>query len=174
MATVGTSNVDQVNAWLKQVVDGFTWTLTLEAHSLGEDCAHIIADGIAVRSANNEGAQGIWYANEPKYAEWKSAKYGVPNPAPNRRTGQMLSLDSLLGTVTITTDRVTMQYGTGTTPTRSSASSYFDANTDGAVTDRQKAEWNSDKRPFFELDDQISDAVFDFIEETIEDYLELQ
>ena len=169
MAAGATSNADQVNTWVQQVITSFNFDLTLEATSMGENCAHLVADGIMARSAQGRGADGEWPPNREPYRSWKHRKYGVDMP--NIRTGQMLSLESLLGTVSITTSEVGMEYGTATAPTRSSASSYFNPKTDGAVTDRQKAGFNSDKRPFYELDAQIADEVFQFVSETLDEHL---
>lgn len=183
MPPTATSNVNEVNAWLKKVVAGFNFDLTVESESLGKDCANIIAEEIAVRSADGRGADGYWPENtntpSPQlgglgYRDWKQLKYGVGKP--NIRTGQMISIESLLGTVTVTTDAVTMLYGTGDPPTRSAASSYFNPRTDGAITDIEKAYFCSVAyaRPFYELDDDMASIVFRHIEETLAEYLQRQ
>lgn len=165
------SNVDEVNAWLLDVVDSFGFELALENETLGEDCAHIIAEEIAVRGGDSRGAEGYWLSNTEPYRTRKRAKYGVDKP--NIRTGQMLSIESLLGQTTVTNDSVIMLYGTGQAPVRSYASNYFNANSDGAITDIEKAYFCSvaHARPFYELDDDIANKVFEHIEATLSEYL---
>ncbi len=165
-----TSNVDAVLADLRAIVHGFDFETVIEDKTLGEDLAGIIADGIAARSIDEErGAEQSWDANESKYADWKEKKYNVRKP--NIRTGQMLSIESLLGGTIVTTHEVQMLYGLGEAPTRSSASDYFDPKTDGSITDIEKAYFCSASRPFYELDDTIANAVFDRIGEALTQYL---
>jgi hypothetical protein len=169
MATA-TSNVDAVLADLKAIVHGFDFERVVEDKTLGEDLAGIIADGIAARSIDEErGATVGWDANAPDYADWKEKKYNVRKP--NVRTGQMLSIQSLLGMTTVSTHEVQMLYGLGEAPTRSSASDYFNPKTDGSITDIEKAYFCSATRPFYELDDTIANAVFDRIEQALTQYL---
>ena len=163
-----------MNDKILRIVNGFNFDLTLESTTLGEDCAHIIADEIANRSANSRGAENYWAENEEPYRSWKAKKYGVSKP--NVRTGQMLNLQALLGEFVVTTDQVAMFYGTVEAPARSSASSYFDPKTDGAITDVEKAWYcsTSHNRPFYELDDNISTIIFEHIENTLAEYLQRQ
>lgn len=170
-----TSNADQVLAELLEVVHSFGFDATIEGKTLGHDCAGIVADRIAARSIDREsGADGAWDPNSDHppgkgYRSWKARRYGVDKP--NIRTGQMLSVESLLGQTTVTTHEVQMLYGTGRAPTGSATGQGFDPETDGAITDIEKAFFCSQSRPFYQLDDEISDAVFARVEECCKQYL---
>jgi hypothetical protein len=165
-----TSNVDDVLRDLKAIALSFGFEATIEGKTLGDDIAGITADMIAARSIDTEsGADGQWPANAPKYAEWKAAKYGVDKP--NFRTGQMLSIESLIGGTAVSTHDVQMQYGTGQPPTRSATGQGFNSATDGSVTDIEKAYFCSTTRPFYMLDETIGDAVFARVEQCLDEYL---
>ena len=170
-----TSNQAKLLADLKALSLGFGFHATIEGKSLGRDVAGLTADMIAARSIDKEaGASGTWPQNADNppgkgYRSWKSRKYNVDKP--NIRTGQMLSIESLLGATTVDTHSVQMLYGTGRPPGRSAASSYFDPKTDGATTDIEKAYFCSDIRPFYELDEEISTAVFERIADCCQEYL---
>lgn len=164
-----TSNSEQLLADLKSLATRFGFLATIEGKTLGDDIAAITADSIHARSVDREsGTDGQWPANAPKYAAWKARKYGVDRP--NIRTGQMLSLQSLLGQTAVTTHQVQMMYGTGHPATRSATGMGFDPGRDD-LADVDKAYFCSTSRPFYELDDEISDRVFDRIEKCLEDYL---
>lgn len=112
---------------------------------MGLDAAHAVAEAIAEAGADQRTTDDEPFpSNEPKYAEWKDKKYGVGNPAYGRRTGQMLSLQSLRGKIDVTPHEVTLAYGTGEAPERSSASGYIN-DADKAITDKKKAEYNHEK-----------------------------
>ena len=165
-----TSNADEVAAWLKEVIDGFGFHLAVENTTMGEDCVGIIAEGIMDRSIDDEaGPDGPWSPNAEPYRSWKAKKYGVDKP--NLRTGQMLSLQSLMGRVTVDARGATMEYGTGEAPTRSSASAYFNPKTDGSITDIEKAYFCSQTRPFYAIDDAIAERVYERIGEALSEYL---
>lgn len=153
----GGSNIDEVESWEKDLIDSFDFTRPGEDQSLGRDMAADVATGIIDRTtAEQRDATGSpLKPNEPKYAKRKAEKYGAHQPLV--RTGQLLSLQSVKGEVTVSPDEIVMRYGTGDAPSRSSTGYISDA--DRAVTDRQKAEWNSDERPFYAMDDAIIDAV---------------
>jgi len=170
-----TSDQEKVLVDLKALSLSFGFHATIEGKSLGRDIAGLTADMIAARSIDRQaGASGAWPPNsdEPPgkgYRSWKQKKYNVD--LANVRTGQMLSIESLLGTTIVDTNRVQMLYGTAQPPSRSSASSYFDPKTDGAITDIEKAFFCSDARPFYELDEEISTAVLERIAQCCEEYI---
>lgn len=78
----------------------------------------------------------------------------------------MLSTTSLIGDVAISGDEVVMTYGTGDEePLKASKGAVMPRKVDtktgameAAPTDREKAEWCSDERPFYALDDKIREA----------------
>lgn len=125
---------------------------------MGKDAAGIVAEGILDRSAADQaGPDGIFPANDPKYTARKVAKYGVD--LIGFRTGQMISLPSLLGHVVVTPDTVLIQYGTGLAPTESMSSDYISMS-DQSVTDKEKADYfTALKGRFFALDDNIAESV---------------
>lgn len=155
----GSHNVDQVYDDIKDFVDGFNFTAQTEDKSVGRNVCGVIVDGIVRRSIDEQrSADAAWDALNAKYKAWKIKKYGVDSIG--YKTGQMLSHVSLLGDIQITPELVTLLYGTG-------AADPDDSN----ITDIEKAFFFSNRRPFFELDDQIADAAFARIEELLEDYL---
>jgi hypothetical protein len=165
----GSHNVDQLFNDIAELGNGFGFRLQVEGKSLGQDCARIAADSIIARSIDEQrGADASWDALEDKYRKWKVKKYGVA--LIGVRTGQMLSLKSMLGGLKISDELVEILYGTGQVPTES-ASRHFDPETDGQTTDFEKALWFSGRRPFFELSDEDSDKVFARIERALELYL---
>ena len=106
---------------------------------MGKDAAKAVAERIAEAAADQKTTDDEPFPNNaPEYAAWKDKKYGVGPDAYGRRTGQMLSLESLLGEVDVSGDEVTIRYGTGQAPERSSASSYI-SESDKSITDIEKA-----------------------------------
>lgn len=106
---------------------------------MGRDAAKAVAERIAEAAADQKTTDDEPFPNNaPEYAAWKDKKYGVGPDAYGRRTGQMLSLESLLGEVDVTRDEVTISYGTGQAPERSSASGYINES-DKSITDIEKA-----------------------------------
>ena len=158
MAVGASDNLSEILALLDAVVETFDFTLPGKDQSLGRDLAVTVASEIAQRSSAALGPDGVeWAPNAPKYARWKAAWYRISDFAPNDRTGQMLSFQSLLGRPRVTKDAVEMWYGTGEAPTRTRTGALL-KKTDLAVTDEEKAMYCSPKRPFYALDEQIGDA----------------
>lgn len=144
----GGSNIDDVEKWEKDLIDGFDFTRVGEEQSLGRDMVRDVAQGIHDRTvAERRDATGAPVkSNEYHYAVWKAEKLGVYQPL--IKTGRMLSLVSLIGNPEISPDLIVMPYGTG------------EEDEDG-VTDRDKAGYVSGERPFFALDDAIVDRLAD-------------
>lgn len=164
------SNKDDLMRDLRDLIDSFGFDATIEGKNLGQDCAGIVADGIAARSIDDEsGPDGQWKPNAPEYAKWKARKYGVGKP--NIRTGQMLSHQSLIGQTVITTASVEMNYGTGQPPTSSATGQGYDQKRDGEITDIEKAFFCSTTRPFYLLDDIIADRVLFRVDQCLQEYL---
>ena len=155
------SNYARIESWKKELIDSWVFTRPGEDQSLGRDMAGDVAQGIHDRTIEDQrDATGSpLKPNKDPYKTWKEVKLGVYQPLV--KTGQMLSLTSLLGDVTVTDDEILMKYGTGEPPSRSASPSGSLSNQDASVTDRQKAEWNSEERPFFALDDKIVEALMD-------------
>lgn len=142
-----TSNIREVVAWLEGFVNSFDFTRPGKDQSLGRDIAMTIIrgpdvggqGGILGRAAENSGPEGYWIDNADSTKAEKRKHYGWEEV--NRRTGQMLSQESLYGHTTIEPRLVTLRYGTGRAPDRSAAPSGYISDADRAVTDVQKAEW---------------------------------
>lgn len=165
----GSHNVDQVFNDIKAVIDGFNFATQVEDKTLGLDCAGIVADEIIHRSIDEQrGEAGAWYEIDERYAASKLKNYGTN--LIGVRTGQMLSLESMLGTVNVSTSEVQMLYGTGKPPTTSSVTGYI-TTADKEISDIEKAYFFSKDRPFYELDDLISDKVYARIEHCLEEYI---
>ena len=148
------SNQPEIDAALDQLVSGLSFAHVGQDQALGRELVTIVAEGIAARSAEGMAAGGgLWYANEPKYERWKKKRYGVEQP--NYRTGQMLSQTSLEGDATIGETAIEMRYGTGTPP--AAAGGVPLSVSDESITDIEKAFFCSALRPFYELDDDISE-----------------
>lgn len=177
-----TSNVDAVIASLEQFVRSFDFTRPGKDQSLARDVVNTIAGGIQRRSIDeHKGATKTWPDNAPKYARYKEKKYGVYD-APNVRTGQMLSLQSLRGTSTrIEKDRIEMVYGTGDPPSATATGAPLSSQ-DEKVTDREKAGFAHEggrsangryraSRPFYEADDPIAGKVREVLVENLNEYI---
>ena len=119
-----------------------------------------------------KGAEVEWPENSDNppgkgYASWKKKKYDYTEAIPNVRTNQMLSILSLRGNfTTIEPELITMRYGTGEITSRSDSPNGYLDKQDQKKTDIQKAVYahtgqskHRIKRPFYELDDAISDQV---------------
>lgn len=164
-------NADDVGRWVDEFVATFDFTVPGEDGSLGRDMANKVAEEIANRSVD----QGLDSNGEPfkalnrEYREWKRKKYHVEEPG--LRTGQMLSVTSLLGNTQVGPELVEMTYGTGTAPVASSTGYISDE--DKAVTDTQKAEWFTESgRPFYELDETIAEEVKKVAVEALNKHME--
>jgi hypothetical protein len=155
--------IDEYFRKLTALIATFNFTRQGHQESMGKDAAGIVAQGIIDRSVNDQGGPtGIWLANDPDYTVDKVAKYNVS--LIGFRTGQMISLPSLLGKLDITPDEVLIHYGTSKAPTSSMASNYLSKG-DQDVTDNQKAQYFTEKKgPFFALDDKIADEVHKYFE----------
>jgi hypothetical protein len=145
------SNLDDIDRWLDDAVASVDFTRPGSEGSLGEDIAHIVARSIVDRTvAEQKASDGSpLKENEPRYAAYKRKRYQAHQPL--IRTGQMMSLQSVLGETSISADSIEMRYGTGEAPQTSSTGYISDQ--DKAVTDREKAEHTSAERPFYGLDD---------------------
>lgn len=163
------SNIDEVSLWLDGILDSIKFDMPGRDQSLGRDLAGVVAEGIADRSVPDAvGPDGEeWPENHEPYKSWKAKKYDAFQP--NILTGQMLSLESLLGETTIGPDEVEMKYGTGKAASR--ARNGAAPPKDGA-TDREKAVFAEEHdRPFYGLDGTIADTCIDEASRVVDDYL---
>jgi hypothetical protein len=183
---MATSNIDDVVRTLAAFVHSFNFTLPGIDQSLGRDLAGVVARGIQRRAAKESRGKDPqrWYANSDKYRRVKAKAYGWGelDGKPNFRTGQMLSLMSLLGTPRVTPDLVEMIYGTGTAP--AGCWSPWDQRTeaqktaDMAMTDVEKAEYAHDQyknrpaRPFYEWNEDIRDQCIETAAKALDHYLD--
>lgn len=105
--------------------------------SLGDECAGIVVESIAADAADGVGAEGQTFPeNSAKYRERKQKRYGWTDPG--RRTGQMLSIQSLKGSIVVDDHSVEMTYGTGEPPNKSTSPTGYLSKSDEAVSDRDK------------------------------------
>jgi hypothetical protein len=143
---------------LEGLVKTFDFTRKGQGESMGKDAAGKVAEGIVDRSAAEQrGVDASFPANDPDYTADKVNRYGVD--LIGFRTGQMISLPSLLGHVDVTPDTVLMTYGTNTPPTRSMSSSSI-STSDQRVTDTEKAEYFTNRKGrWYAIDDTIADDV---------------
>ena len=152
---------------LETLLGTFDFTRQGHEESMGKDAAGIVAQGIINRSVNNQGgASAAWPQNDPeRYTPMKIRLYNVA--LIGFRTGQMISLPSLLGKVDVEPQEVTIRYGTGLPP-KSSMSSNYISPSDEAITDTKKAEYFTEKKgKFFELDEVIAGEVHDYFEKEL-------
>jgi len=165
------SNVDEVGAWLTDVVKSIDFTIPGVDSAMGLDTAFAVAEGIYDRSdSRQQGADARWPENSEPYKSDKLSKYGTDKT--NFRTGQMISLASMLANVTIEPRLITMLYGTGLPPT-SSVNGYIEEE-DKLISDREKAAIaHEEGRPFFEVDETIdAENVMPILREALGKYLE--
>lgn len=167
------ATIEEVRDWLEGFVRSFNFELPgREGGTLGEDVVHKVAELIQIRSVTEQrGANAIWFANSPRYRDWKAMHYGVFDQV-NTRTGQMLSHESLLGRPQITADQVLMTYGTGSPPARSAAPTGYLSDQDQAITDYEKAQFaHAQDRPFYEVDDEIERKTIEHVGEYLDRYI---
>lgn len=155
---------------LNALIATFNFTRRGRERALGLDAAHIVAEGIVDRSAAKQGgASGQWQGNDAEYTANKLKKYAVE--LIGFRTGQMISIPSLLGHVDIQPTTVEMTYGTGEPPTRGMTG--YISSADMRVTDTQKAGWFSDKKgDFYEVDETIADKVREHFASELERFID--
>lgn len=165
------SNIDDVARWLDEVVDTIDFELPGADRSLGRDLAGVVANGIIDRSVPDalDPDANPWAPNEEHYAAWKKKEYDADQPGV--LTGQMLSLQSMMGETQVTSDAVEMVYGTNTAATRA-RNGADPPKAKEPPTDRQKAGWFTDGgREFFGLDEEIADDCVEAMGEGIDRYL---
>jgi hypothetical protein len=152
--------VDQLCDQIEELVETFGFeSAGVEGKSLADDAVHAVAESISEDCREGKAPDGSeWAPNKEPYRSWKAKKYGVHDPG--YLTGQTLSIESLVGEVEVTNDRVTMTHGVG-------------AVDEDGVTDREKGIWltegdekqGREPRPFYALNDDRSKAVVDVLSE---------
>ncbi|WP_422927029.1 hypothetical protein [Singulisphaera sp. PoT] len=156
----GSSNIDEIEAKIKALVDSVSFTMPGENQSLARDIVDLVVTEIADRTLDRkQQADGTALkANSPAYAAYKARRYKVDPHAPLVRTGQLLSQESLRGRPIISANSIEMRYGTGQPPAKA-ASGVPLSKADQNTTDLEKAKHVSKDRPFYELDDDIAEKV---------------
>lgn len=163
------SNADQVFDAIEGIVTSYNFTLPGRNRDLGMELAYKVADGIHDRSIQEQrGASSFWAACDAEYVTEKFDLYKTNKTG--ERTGQMLSILSLVGQVEISEYTVYMTYGIDAAPTRSKYSGYI-SDQDKSITDAEKAEHFSAKRPFYELDEVICQACVELARDELIDYM---
>lgn len=137
--SAGDSNIDEVGRWLDETIAEFGFETETGSGPLGLVAARLIAEDIASSAVDVQAeADGTEFPdNEDRYARFKAEKYGRTGKSYGLRTGQMLSVESLMGEVVVSTETVVMNYGTGKPPT-TSKTGYLTA-ADTSITDVEKA-----------------------------------
>lgn len=175
---------DELNQYLTDFVDGFEFTRPGHAGSLARDVAVLQAELIQKRSGVQEAPDGsAWVENSTKpsprypqgYKAWKLEKYGWD--APNYRTGQMLSVESLTGDIEITPHEIKIGYGTDSSPMSGGSPTNLLTNRDEAVTDTQKAECAHNPtggrpaRKFFGTGAGDAEKIVELCQENLNEYI---
>ena len=165
-------NIDDIERWLTELAAGFNFTMRGEDQSLGRDLAGVVAQGIIDRTiAHQQDATGGGLkALSEAYRKRKLKEYGLDDIL--FRTGQMLSLESVLGDLSLSPEEVQMTYGTGDPPARGAGPMGKISDQDKEVTDREKAAFaHESDRPFYGLDTTIADDVAKAAAEALGSYL---
>lgn len=137
-----TSNIDALAAKIQEAIDSFGFRSAAPGGSgdLGEACAKAVAEDIHSSALDGqEEPDGTQFPdNEDRYAAMKAAKYGRTGRSFGFRTGQTLSVESLMGQVEASDDELTMRYGTGRIVSQSDGGSGYVADSDRQQTDIEK------------------------------------
>lgn len=143
---------------LAELIESFNFKRQGRDKSMGRDAAQLVAEGIVSRSAQDQGGPDEkWPPNTDDYTTSKLNWYGVE--LVGFRTGQMISMPSLLGRVDVSTDTVEIYYGTFRPPDRTMTGAPLKPS-DLRVNDVQKAGYFTDlKGAFFVLDTTIAEKV---------------
>jgi hypothetical protein len=184
-ALMAASNITDVCRWLQQFVESFRFDRPGKDQSMGRDVALTIIrgpdvggqGGILGRCALGTGPDDTpWPPNAPGYSGEKLEDYGWAEP--NRRTGQMLSQQSLYGRTTIEPDQVTLRYGTGQAPSGSAAPSGHLSDQDRETPDTLKASLAHSgqskkrvQRPFYAAAQEDAENVSAVCQENLNDYI---
>lgn len=151
MAGEITSNIDAVAAKVQAAIESFGFNARSAdgGETVGEACARAVAEDIASSAVDlQQTPKGDEFPdNDPDYAEMKERKYGRAGRSYGIRTGQTLSVESLMGQVEATDDTLTMRYGTGKPPSHAVGGSGLVTPADQKATDIEKAEWLTRSNP---------------------------
>ena len=165
-------NLNEIVGWIEGVVRSVEFTRKGEEQSLGRDLVGIVAQEIADAASAGTAPDGTsWSPNAPAYARYKAKRYSVGEHAPNIRTGQMLSLQSLVGQPLITADRIEMKYGLGVPPSRTATGVPL-SESDRSISDVEKAFFNNESRPFFFMTESIADACMEMVGKVVAQWIE--
>lgn len=169
MADDVTSNILEWSSEFRELMDMFTFDLPGKDQSIGRDLAGLAAQAIIDRSISQQSDPKLvkWRENSEEWTEFKRKNHGVTDIGV--LTGQMLSLESMMGDTSVGENEVTMIYGTGTQPTKYAT---YGEITGDEPTDREKASWFTEGgREFYELNETDAEAIYDEVAKALEDYL---
>lgn len=162
--------VENYFRYLDRLLKTFNFTRRGKEHALGVEAAHKVGQGIIDRTIHNQtDANGNAFpVNSPKYDAMKIAKYSTDRIGV--RTGQMLTLISVLGKIELEPFLVTMRYGTNTPPPPAPNAIYPK---DTHVTDTKKAEHFTDKKgDWYQPDENIADKVREHFADALSDFID--
>jgi len=170
------TNAADVGEALVKEIQSFGFRSTHEGRALGEIIVEEIAEGIAIRSTEQQmsPSAGTWPENSDNpagkgYRSRKKKKYGTD--LVNERTGQMLSIQALKGEVKISDRLIEMRYGSATCP-QSAKNGATLTNQDATTMDIVKAFYAERQgRGFYELDQDITDKTFNSTSEALGQHL---
>ena len=138
----------------------------------GKEALAYVANKIHERSQAEQGSDGDWAANAPKYAKRK-AKFGLPVGVGLPRKGNkthMLNNTDIMGTQTIEADSATMTFGTS--EEISKRGQWFTAGSVGTDNAEPSGASNQPPRPFYEMTEADADAVTDMLIESAGNWIE--
>lgn len=157
--------------YLGGILETFNFTRAGKERALGLEAAHLVAEGIVDRSFKVQVDHKLkaFKPNTDAYTADKVKKYFIPEIG--FRTGQMISIPSLLGKVEVEEQQVTMRYGTGSIPTHSMTGNIFPS--DMKATDTQKADWFTDKKgDFYGADPDIEEKLFEHFGKALDEFID--
>lgn len=186
-------NVDEVEQALLELIDGFGFDASVEGKAVALDVADAFALGVNAMVGDQKilGGQPMppldWF-----YSEEKAKDYGFD--IAGYRTGQMLSMVSLIGKLDISRDLLVISYGTGMPPTRGSGPTGYISEEDKEVTDTEKAGWfqegfvgtvsyttrsgksvsyevNRPPRPFYGVEPETEAMIVEVIQDNLHKYI---
>lgn len=166
-------NVDEFEAWLDAALEEFGWDVPAAdgGGTLASAVVDVIVDGQQARARVQRGSDGGWDDNTDAYRDEKEGLYG--QSPPNFRTRQMLSRESLRGTIEAGRDVAEWTYGTGEAPGSGRTKR------DRTTTDTDKAYYahigqspKKVERPFFAVTEEDADDALPAVEDAIAAHLE--
>lgn len=175
---------DEVVAYLRNFADGFNFKRRGVDQNLGRDMAHTLVDRILDRCEDSVDPGRVpWPENSTKeppvggYKGQKERQYGWDDN-PNRRTGQMVSQEAMMGNRTTIEEReIVIRYGNDVAPDVSKSPNGYISERDKLRTDTEKATYahtggrHGVKRPFFGIGAGDKEAVIETGRENLHQHI---